>query len=259
MSNASTRRIVVPGDLLDDSGSKEPGRNTYREDGKIYAERLGTLMSGDDEVEVIALSGRYDPQRGDLVIGTVVETMATNWYIDIRAPSDVGMHVTDVPWRVEYGETSKYLKNGDTVLFKVYQVDEMGKVQVTMKDQQCRKLNGGVTVDVEPSKVARIIGRKGSMVRLLKEETETRMFVGQNGRIWIDGEPQDIALALAALRRIEEEAHTRGLTERLQAWLDEQKESGDYDALRQEAAERLKPEGWSPHGPAASSDDRTVE
>lgn len=259
MSDASTRRIVVPGDLLDDSGSKKPGRNTYREGDKIYAERLGTIMTRDDEVEVIALSGRYDPQRGDLVIGTVVDTMPTNWYIDIRAPSDVGMHVTDVPWRVEYGETSKYLNNGDTVLLKVYQVDELGKVQITMKDQQCRKLNGGVTVDVESSKVARIIGRKGSMVRTLKELTETRMFVGQNGRIWIDGEAEDIALALAALRRIEEEAHTSGLTERLKAWIQEQKESGDYDTLRQEAAEMLKPEGWSPHGPAAPDTDGTAE
>lgn len=247
MTDETERTIVTPGERIGDAESSRAGENAYEEDGGIYAERLGILSDRDGEVAVIPLSGRYQAERGDLVIGTVVETMPTNWYIDVRAPSDVGMHVTDVPWRIDYGETSKYLGNGETVLLKVYDVDELGEVQVTMEDQECRKLNGGVTVDVEPSKVARIIGRKGSMIRMLKELTDTRMFVGQNGRIWIDGEPDDIALALGALRRIEAEAHTTGLTERLRSWIQDQKEEGDYKKLRREASKMLSTTEWSPH------------
>jgi exosome complex component RRP4 len=247
MSDDSDRNIVVPGDRLADAGSASAGQNAYEQGDGIYAERVGIVRRSDGEVAVIPLSGRYQAERGDLVIGTVVETMPTNWYIDVRAPSDVGMHVTDVPWRIDYGETSKYLTNGETVLLKVYDVDELGEVQVTMEDQECRKLSGGVTVDVEPSKVARIIGRKGSMIRMLKELTDTRMFVGQNGRIWIDGEPDDIALALGALRRIEAEAHTSGLTERVRSWINEQQEEGNYDELRREASQMLSTPEWSPH------------
>jgi exosome complex component RRP4 len=52
------------------------------------------------------------------------------------------------------------------------------------------------------------------------------MFVGQNGVIWIDGEPQDVALAMAAIRKIEDEAHTSGLTDKVKAFLEEHRRSG---------------------------------
>jgi len=218
--------IVVPGDLLDDTGRLRPGFNTYKEGPNIYALRLGIKQVRGDTVGVLALSGRYDPQRNDLVIGTVMETGPSIWVMDIRAPSPVTMHVNDVPWKVDFGETSKFLATGDTVLLKVAFVDEIKKVQLTMKDRACRKLTGGLTFEVAPSKVARIIGRGGSMTNTIKAATNTRMFVGQNGRIWLDGEPHDVALAMAAIKKIEDEAHTSGLTEKVKAFLEEHRASG---------------------------------
>ncbi|HLE95802.1 MAG TPA: exosome complex RNA-binding protein Rrp4, partial [Candidatus Thermoplasmatota archaeon] len=217
---AETRQIVVPGDVLDDSGRFRPGSNTYKDGSAIYASRLGVKTVRGDQINVIGLSGRYDPQRGDMVIGTVVETGPSNWYISVGASGDVGMHVNDVPWRVEFGETVKYLNTGDTVLLKVFHVDDLRKVQVTMKDRSARKLTGGIIIEVSPSKVPRIIGRNGSMITLVKNMTNTRMFVGQNGIIWLDGEPKDVALAISAIRMVEEQAHTTGLTENIKAWLE---------------------------------------
>jgi exosome complex component RRP4 len=220
------REMVVPGDLLDDTGRLKPGFNTYKEGNKVYALRLGIKQVRGDQVSVVALSGRYDPQRNDLVIGTVLETGPSIWVMDIRAPSPVTMHVNDVPWKVDFGETSKFMMSGDTVLLKVAFVDEIKKIQLTMKDRACRKLNGGLVFEVAPSKVPRIIGRGGSMTNLIKDATNTRMFVGQNGVIWIDGEAQDVALAMAAIRKIEDEAHTSGLTEKVTAYLREHRRSG---------------------------------
>lgn len=217
------KEVVIPGELLDPTGRLKPGFNTYKEGNQVYALRLGIKQVHGDIVSVIALSGRYDPQRNDLVIATVLETGPSIWLMDIRAPSPVTMHVNDVPWKVDFGETSKFMASGDTVLLKVAFVDEIKKVQLTMKDRACRRLSGGLVFDVAASKVPRIIGRGGNMTNLIKDATNTRMFVGQNGVIWIDGEPKDVGLAMAAVRKIEAEAHTSGLTEKVTAFLREHK------------------------------------
>jgi len=218
--------IVVPGDLLDDSGRMKPGFNTYKEGPKVYALRLGMKQVKGDQINVIALSGRYDPQRNDLIIATVLETGPSIWIMNINAATQCTMHVNDVPWKVDFGETSRYLAAGDTVLLKVAFVDEIKKIQLTMKDRACRKLTGGLVFEVNPSKVPRIIGRGGSMTNIIKEATNTRMFVGQNGVIWIDGEAKDVALAMAAVRKVEDEAHTTGLTDKIKAFLADHRRSG---------------------------------
>lgn len=227
----TTREIVVPGDKLGDTGDYRPGTNTYTEGNDIFALRLGVKSVRGDRINVISLSGRYEPYRGDMVIGTVAEAGPSNWYINIGAANDVGMHVNDVPWRVEFGETAKYLGVGDTVLLKIVHVDELRKAQVSMKDRQCKKLTGGLILEVNPARVPRIVGRAGSMIQMLKDMVHVRIFVGQNGVIWLDGEQDDVALALEALEKIQAEAHTTGLTERMKAWLEERRpQPADDDA-----------------------------
>jgi exosome complex component RRP4 len=223
-----SRDIVVPGDLLDDSGNKDAGSHAYKEGSKVYAERLGLKKDQGSHVEVVALSGkRYEPQRGDLVIGTIIEAKPSIWFLDINGPSDVGMHVNEVPWRVDFGETTKYLEIGDTVLMKVYHVDERREPQVTMKDRTCRKLEGGVTITVPPSKVPRIIGRRGSMIKTIKNNTDCRLFVGKNGVVWFDGEPEEVSHVRSAIQMIVDQAHTSGLTKRVETFLTEGPEAVD--------------------------------
>ena len=55
---------------------------------------------------------------------------------------------------------------------------------------------------------------------------EFTVSVGQNGLIWVDGEADDVKLALEGLQKIEAEAHTSGLTDRMKAWLEELRASG---------------------------------
>lgn len=216
----TSNEIVVPGDLLGESGNLKAGNNTYKDGESIYALRLGLKKESRGHVDVVPLSGkRYDPQRGDLIIGTIVEAKPSIWFLDINGPSEVGMHVNEVPWRVDFGETTKYLDIGDTALLKVYHVDERREAQVTMKDRTCRKLEGGMTVTVPPSKVPRIIGRRGSMIKTIKNNTDCRVFVGKNGVVWFDGEPEEVSRVRSAIKMIEDQAHTSGLTERVEDFL----------------------------------------
>ncbi len=212
------RELLLPGDQIDEEDVK-PGRGTFKKDGKIYAAKLGvkTLRSG--YVNVAAQSGRYEPQAGDKVIGTVTDLNSSFWMVDVNAPNLAVLHVNDVPWRVDYGDTASYIEVGDAVLVKITSVDEQMKMQVTMDEKGLRKLNEGQIIEIPPSQVPRVIGRKGSMISMLKKYTGCRIFVGQNGRIWIDGDLEGQYLAVKAIQMIEENAQVVGLTEAVKQFL----------------------------------------
>lgn len=213
------REIVIPGDLLDASGLKA-GSGAYAENGKVFAAQLGIKSVKSNFVNVIPLGGRYIPATGDSVIGKVIDIGPSNWLIDINSPYPAPLHVNEVPWRVEFGDTSKYLNVGDTLLAKVLMVDETKRVQVTMKEQGLRKLSGGQVIDISYSKVPRVIGKGGSMIQLIKSHTNCRIFIGQNGRIWLDGEIESMVTAIHAIRMIEEGAQESRLTEKVKEYLE---------------------------------------
>lgn len=195
------------------------GPGCYQKDGHIWASRLGIKQVKGDTISVLPLSGVYNPLPGDVVIGIVIELGPSMWLLDINGPYPAPLHATETPWRVDFGETAKYLDAGDTILCKVLFVDETKKTQVTMKDRNLKKLTGGHLLAVEPSKVPRVIGKNGSMVNLIKKYCDVWMFVGQNGRIWLNGDLEGILLAEEAIRKIEREAHSTGLTDRIQGYL----------------------------------------
>jgi exosome complex component RRP4 len=213
------REIVIPSQFLGDVEGNNAGRGTFIENGKIYSEMLGILSKRSNYINVIPLKGRYDAIEGDFVIGIVQEAMASSWLVDINAPYPALLHVNEVPWDVDFGETKKYLNHGDSVMAKILQVDAEKKLQITLKDRNLYKIRGGYITYIEPSKVPRLIGKKGSMIALLKKYTRCRIFVGQNGRIWIDGNEGDIAKVLHAIRKIEEESLAFGLTNRIEELL----------------------------------------
>ncbi len=209
-----SREIVVPGDILSTKGEKG-GDNTYEKDGKVYAAILGVKNYSQNGVSVIPIGGVYIPSTGDTVIGIINDIAASNWMVDISAPYPAPLHVNEVPWKVEFGDTSRYLNVGDAVLLKVLMVDESKKIQVTMNDSGLRKLEGGMIVDVPYCKVSRVIGKSGSMIQMLKNMTDCRIFVGQNGRIWIDGDDENAEVAVDAIRYIEANSQKGNLTEKV--------------------------------------------
>jgi len=89
-----------------------------------------------------------------------------------------------------------------------------------MKEQGLRKMQGGQVIEISHSKVPRVIGKGGSMISMIKNQTNCRIFIGQNGRIWLDGDIESMMVAIRAIRMIEEGAQTRRLTERVKEYLD---------------------------------------
>ncbi len=213
------REIVIPSQLLGDIKNKRAGRGTFVENDKIYAEVLGILNKNSDYINVTPLKGRYNPIVKDFVIGIVEEAMSSSWLVDINAAYPALLHVNEVPWDVDFGETERYLNYGDSIMAKVLQVDQEKKLQITLNDRNLYKIKGGQIINVEPSKVPRIIGKKGSMISLLKKYTKCRIFVGQNGRIWVDGDDDGIKKVINTIDMIQNEALSYGLTNKIEELL----------------------------------------
>ena len=213
------REIVIPSQFLGEIKNKKAGRGTFIENGKIYAEILGVLNANSQYINIIPLKGRYDPIEKDFVIGIVEEPMASSWLVDINAAYPALLHINEVPWDVDFGETERYLNYGDSIMAKVLQVDQEKKLQITLKDRNLYKIKGGQIINVEPSKVPRIIGKKGSMISLLKKYTKCRIFVGQNGRIWVDGDDDGVKKVIDTIKMIEDESLSYGLTNKIEELL----------------------------------------
>jgi exosome complex component RRP4 len=206
------REIVLPGDVLD-FGRFKPGPGAYADGETVYAACLGIKTVRGDQMGVIPISGKYMPRVGDIVVGKVMEMTPGAWIIDLNSPYVAPLPGSETPWTVEFGETTKYMALGDTVIVQIKDVNEIGRVGVTMLGPDLRKVVGGQTMDVDATKVPRLIGRGGSMIGLLKRLTRCRILVGQNGRVWLDGTVEDVTVAMGAIRMIEQNAHRLGLTD----------------------------------------------
>ena len=212
------KQLVAPGDLLAE-GDYVPGESTYKENGKIYASRLGLVDYDGRRVYVVALKAFYIPAPGDTVIGKVVETTPGGWIIDIKAPHFARLRASDVVERSFKPETTdlpSIFDVGDLIIAKVVAYDRTRDPQLSIREPGLGKIMRGQLFEVTPTKIPRVIGRQGSMVSMIKRETGCQLTIGQNGLILISGRsPKEERLAVLALRKIEAESHTSGLTDQV--------------------------------------------
>lgn len=238
------KKLVIPGDFLSDD-VKLADEGTYIEDGKVFSSVFG-IASLKNQIKVAPLSGKYIPRQGDLVIGIITEVSFSNWIVDIRSPYEGLLHISEFPRRIDNSEMSKYIKVGDSIMTLVKDVDQSMKVELTLNDQRLRLIKDGRVIEVTPSKVPRLIGRSGSMIAMLKNETNCNIFIGQNGRIWLTGKDKNLDLAARTIQKIEKESHIPGLTDRIVKFLKEEKGIPVKEPVKKkeekEAAKKLKKE-----------------
>jgi exosome complex component RRP4 len=220
------RQVVTPGDLIAE-GDYIMGENTYREDDKIYASRVGIVEYDNRKVNVVALKAFYIPRSGDLIIGTVIDVGFNGWTIDINAPYQAILRASDVlsrPFKPQKDDLPQVLDVGDLVVGKIISYDRSHDPQLTVAEPGLGKITRGQILKVTPTKIPRVIGRKGSMISMIKQETECQIILGLNGVILVTGKNvEDEQLAVTAIRKIEEESHTSGLTDRITQLLREEK------------------------------------
>lgn len=233
-SESRERRIVIPGDLItiDQNTLVEGSIYLYKKSENTYTVMVTALIDveavdGKKKLKVIPLKGRYIPKEGDNVIGVVTDVSLSSWTIDINSPYSATLYAYDYigkNFNPTIENIRKYLDVGDVILAKVVQFERSRGVVLTVQDKGLGKVTNGSLVEVEPCKVARVIGRKRSMLNMLMEQTRCEIFVGNNGRVLLRCPNLELEyIAILAIKKIDNEAHTTGLTERIKDFIIEEK------------------------------------
>ncbi|RME53370.1 RNA-binding protein [Candidatus Woesearchaeota archaeon] len=222
------KEVVVPGQVLARGMDFLPSHGTYRRGEEIIADQVGLLTIDGKVLKSIPLAGKYLPRKGDTVIGCVIDILMSGWRLDLNGPYSAVLNMKDTKDFIPLGaDLTKYFDLGDYLVCKITQVTSQNLIDVTARGPGLHKLQGGRIVRVNPQKVPRIIGKQGSMISLIKDKTKCRIIVGQNGLVWLEGDPKNELVAVKTFRLIEERSHLRGLTDTVKEFLDQQvKENG---------------------------------
>ncbi|MBS7644717.1 MAG: exosome complex RNA-binding protein Rrp4 [Candidatus Bathyarchaeia archaeon] len=216
--NVQNREIVIPGELLAD-GKYLAGANTIKEGDAIYATKVGLANIEGNRITVVALAGCYIPAVGDQVIGRIVDIGLSGWQVDIDAPYPAMLPASEAAdHRQEHlkQDLTRILDVGDLIIGKVLAFDRTRDPLLTIKGQGLGRITSGRVIKISPAKVPRLIGRKGSMINMIKRETGCQVIVGKNGRVLVSSRyPLREQVAVAAIYKIEREAHIEGLTDRV--------------------------------------------
>jgi len=214
----SERKLVVPGEKIVSGDDYLPGDFTRKEGDDVIANRYGLAETKGRVVKIIPVSGVFEPRRGNTVIGRVEDITFSGWIIDIGGPYGAFLPLAECPRFINRNNIDEFAGVGDVLNLKIWSVKK-GSVDLTLKSRGLGKLEDGRIIRINSHKVPRVIGKEGSMINLIKDKTGTEITVGQNGFIWIKGELEGDKKAESAIKLIEKESSSDGLTEKIEGFL----------------------------------------
>lgn len=217
------RKYVIPGDVIT-TGPFRPEQNVILDGDRIIATAVGISEIYDDSVKVLALAGKYYPKIKDLVIGKVVSHSSLSWELDINSCYVGFLPAQDVFGRdfsAHTDELTSKLKKGDLVVARIANSDRSRDPLLTVSDRELGKIESGELVKISPSKVPRLIGKRGTMIQTIETATGAIITIGQNGWVVVSCENRNGLLkAIKAIQMVDEQAHIANLTDRVKLMLE---------------------------------------
>ena len=216
------RKYVIPGDVIT-TGPYRAEENVHLFGDKIIATTVGISEIFDSGVRVIPLTGMYLPRIDDFVIGIVRSHKSLSWELDINSCYAGILPAQDVfgrDFNPKMDELTSRLKTGDLFAARIANSDRSRDPLITISDRDLGKIEEGELIKISPSKVPRLIGKRGSMIQTIEGATKAMITIGQNGYVVVSCEdPDGLLKALDAIKMIEEQAHVPNLTEKIQEML----------------------------------------
>jgi len=222
------RKYVIPGDVIT-TGPFRPEQNVILEGNKIISTMIGVTEIYDDSVKVISLTGKYIPKINDLVIGKVISHSSLSWELYINSCYVGFLPAQDVFGRdfsAHADELNSKLKAGDLVAARIANFDRTRDPLVTIADRDLGKIESGDLVKISPSKVPRLIGKRGAMIQAIETATGAIITIGQNGWVVVSCEnPEGLLKAKKAIQMVNEQAHVANLADQVNEMLESKSES----------------------------------
>ena len=217
----TNRKYVLPGDMVAE-GNQPSLANLYRRGDQLLSSRVGMAEVTNEGARVIPLSGPYLPRVDDVVMGIIVDHSAFAWEVDINSCFFAFLPAQSVFGRdfsPAHDDLSSKFNSGDLLAGTILAFDRMRDPLLSVSGPGFGKIPNGEVVKISPPKVPRLIGKKGSMIRMIESASGARLSVGQNGLIVITGNADSMSVATRAIRKVDDEAHLADLNQRIEELL----------------------------------------
>ncbi len=215
------RKQVIPGDVIA-RGDHRYGPFVEKVGDDYIALRIGLAEVGADGVKLNPLTGPYLPRADDEVIGKVVDMNGFGWVVDINSCFDGFLPASFVFGR-EFSpathDLSSKFRVGDIIGARIESFERSRDPQLSIRGQGYGKMDSGELVKISPTKVPRLIGRRGAMINMISERTGCDVRVGQNGVVVVNGQPEATTKAVTAVQMVEKEAHAADLAAKVEQYL----------------------------------------
>jgi exosome complex component RRP4 len=215
------RKQVIPGDVIA-KGNYRFGSYIEKRGDEFIALRVGLAEVGMDDLKLNPLTGPYLPRAEDEVIGKVADINGFGWVVDINSCFDGFLPASFVFGR-EFSPATHDLSSkfalGDMIGARIESYERSRDPQLSIRGQGYGKIESGEIIKISPTKVPRLIGRRGAMINMISEKTGCDIRVGQNGVVVVNGPPEAMVRSAKAIRMVEDEAHAADLMGKVEAYL----------------------------------------
>ena len=219
----SKKRYVLPGDFITTAPLRLQD-NVVLEGKRIVSTTIGLSDISDDNARVLSLTGIYLPKIDDLVIGTIKSVSGNSWFADINSCYQGMLLGQDVFGRGSYptmDEMKARLDKGDIIYARIANYDRQREPLISIADKNLGKIDSGELIKISPTKIPRLIGKRGSMIQTIEASTNSTITIGQNGLVVVScDETNGLLKALLAIRMVDEQAHLVDLTDRVKKMLE---------------------------------------
>ncbi|HIQ13202.1 MAG TPA: hypothetical protein EYH44_02300 [Thermoprotei archaeon] len=218
-------KIVIPGEGIGNIHYKG------REEGFIYKIKRGVSVSthlgvaniSNKRIDIIPYKYIYVPKIGDYVIGFIVGYAPNGWIVEIGSYVKGFLPANDVIKNEKFDpkkvDLDKYLKLGDLVGAIIQDVNKFSNILLTINSSKenintkhLGKLTNYFIIKVHTTKLPRIIGKKGSMIKIIKKKIDGDIIIAQNGVILYKGSYENFKLLKSILQIIIKYTYASGLT-----------------------------------------------
>ncbi len=224
--------IVTPGEKIQGRVMLRRGENSFfiRIGNSIVATHLGVLKKTGGNIDLIPYKSVYIPKKDDYVIGVIIGYAPNGWIVDIGSSTKAFLAAQEfIKWEgnnqrfdPKKYELSEHFKIGDLVGAVIIDINAQSHPILSLPQDKpginkkhLGKLQGYFIIKVHTTKIPRIIGRKGSMIKMIKENLEGDIIIGQNGVILYKGSYENFLLLKRIIKTIISSTFAPGLTGRI--------------------------------------------
>tara|TARA_B100001167_G_scaffold61362_1_gene36010 strand:+ start:752 stop:1423 length:672 start_codon:yes stop_codon:yes gene_type:complete len=217
-------QFVIPGDIIV-TGSYTLAQNVVLDGDKVMSTAIGFYEIEDNQVNVIPLTGLYNPKIDDFVIGKVKSHSSLSWEVDINSYYASMLPASDIFGRnylPSKDDLSLKLNVGDIVAARIVNAGGTRDPLISIAGQNLGKIDSGELIKISPTKIPHLIGKHGSMIQTIEAATNATVTIGQNGLIVLKCDNSaGLKKAIASIKMMDKALHDTNLMEKVQNLLDE--------------------------------------